>query len=79
MLDSESWVARETKRIETDKAIVDTMLKSIAQGQITVDAETEAIAKLRSRISADGDPRWEDLDAAMEEDAAAELSALALR
>ena len=63
------------------------MLESIAQRQVTLDAETEDIAMLRSRISADSDPRWKDLpeDAAMDAtsaadmDVSAELLALAAR
>ena len=83
LLDLESWVARETKRIETDTATANEMLESIVQRKITLEAETEAIAKLRSRISADGDTRWEDLpeDGAMDADTdvSAELLALAAR
>ena len=77
LLELESWVTRESKRIEADTTAANEVLKSIAQRQITWTADNEALTKLRARIGADGDAAYEDLpeDTAMDNDAAAATAA----
>ena len=83
---TETWVARESKRLEAERKRAAEQMDMIGQRQQLLDKEIEDVAKLRSNLSVETEPKEEEDSEEADADmtatagaAAAEIEVLAAR